>query len=690
MKADTTGISQIMDPKMDSGYVPPGDTFDADFDVCRGLEAIEIIWIIDELLCLEIAWHDGYPLSQTVFTSLHIDRLLSPDNRKPYTFLYGEVPGVELSDEQQLVHTVLRAYCLGLIKCIQLPLHIVQSQNFYEEEDFVTHLFGQELLEKLKTDDVAKALDDALRCVRNVHLPADVAEAIEARLWFRRQYLAVLLGESSDWSNLITRHEKANSSHELAKPLPAAFSDKVQRQLATSTPPRPMLEVSWTHAYKKWTKLCADMVEADRLTSVWICQSPHCLQRATWAFAYREPQPGTFARAYLQDRLLGSDMIAEDVSHFDLLLTDIRDLVLAGDPLADPASFQIEVPTDPRHLCSRHIGSFMDKAFEEYLNLYRMVCQNRCRIRRTFTQTIPILDSLETVAKETDEELHRISSQRSLPGPEGTPVRLNPLTSWTRYHKISIMAKSIQLGFETDIYLPDELCAMYWLLGTYSLTQSSGLKHIERFLLDRMKTLTKARNSRYVAETLASQDWIRSLVLLWETTRLLAVALANLCGTLMDLDVISPPARSYAQERLLWDARMKPYMTLVHDPVPSIDEFHRTRQGTGDLSTACEAVDQGIKTAKQHLAEVKKMSPQQAKYLGTEEQWARELKQLETTCVALVVQTSQLMKISEKHGKKEARKGDSMREVVEVSLPEPAKRYHLWWVVPQISERKRS
>lgn len=82
-----------MDPKMDSGYVAPDDTFEPEFEPSNTpLDAEQLIWVMDQLLSLEITWHDGYPLSQTVYTSLHIDRLLSPDNRAPYTFDYGKKP----------------------------------------------------------------------------------------------------------------------------------------------------------------------------------------------------------------------------------------------------------------------------------------------------------------------------------------------------------------------------------------------------------------------------------------------------------------------------------------------------------------------------------------------------------------------------------------------------------------------
>ncbi|KAK4542706.1 hypothetical protein LTR36_006278 [Oleoguttula mirabilis] len=687
---EAVGALEIMDPKMDSGCVPEDDSFEAEFDVCRGLEAAEIIWILDELLCLEAAWHDGYPLSQTVFTSLHVDRLLSPDNNAPYNLHYDRRPAGDLSNDEQLVHIVLRAYCLALIKCSQLVLHTVQSQNFYEEEDFVTHLFGRELLPKLSTDECYRLLDDALRFITTLNLPADTSEALKARLAFRRNYLAALIDDTDDWPDLIARMEVIDSTNSLGRPLREAFSDKVQRQLATSTPPRPMLQVSWKDAYARWTKMCAGIIETERLTSFWICQSPHCLQRAMWAFSYLEPQPNTFARAYLQDRLFGSDRITEDVSHFDLLLTDIRDLVLAGDPLADPDSFQVELPSDPRHQCSRHIEAFMDKAFEEYLNVYRMVCQNRCRIRRTFTQAIPIMDALETEAIRTDEELNRLAPREAMPNKSGAKVQLNPLTTWTKFYKVQIMARTIQLGFETEIYLPDELCTMYWLLSVFAHHQCSRIEAIERHLLVRTLSLLDhpQQNSRYAAECMASRDWLRSLHLQWDATRMMALALWRLCGILMAVRIIEAPKRDFAQDQLLYDARMKPYLSVNNEPIPSLQDLDRARQNIKSVEVTCKSIEMDVKEAKAHLAEVKMMSPEQAKYVGTEEQWKREMKQLETTCVAIAVQASQLMRIAGKHGKKGAQEGDSLKETVEASIPPPEKRYHGWWVVPQLKERK--
>lgn len=672
---------------MDSGFVPPGDSFMPDFDLCAGREASEVIWIMDRLLSLEITWQEGYPLSQTVFSSLYVDRLLNPDNKAPYTFSYGEQQDPSLSTEEHLVHTVLRAFCIGQVKSCDLVLHLIQSQNYYEEEDFVTHLFGRELLPKTGVIEAGHILSDALLWLQGADLAEGPRQALISRLQFRKDFLLSAGGDEPRWEALITVVPHIQQSHTLASAIPEAFSDKVQRQLATSTPPRPMLDLTWDEACQKWTKMFDDIVEAAHLTSPGICQSPASLQRATWSFSYREPQPNTYARAYFQDVLFGSDRVTEDMTHFDLLLTDIRDLVLAGDQLTDPESFQVEVTSDPRHICSQHIEGFMDKVFDEYLNLYRMVCQNRCRIRRTFTQAIPILYGIQSEAEKCDRIINAVTAVEPVAGGLGAPVLLQPLTSWTRYNKLQLMVWTVQLGFETDIYLPDELGDMYDLLFTFYLAQSTLLEHIDRFLLERMKRLTNTRHTRYIVETLASQDWLQSLKLRTSITSSLSRALSHLYALLQSVHIVNVPKRDYAEAQLLYDARMKPFLTIADADIPDLASV---RQSPVSLDASSRAVNTELKSTRGFLGDLKKVTPQQGKYIGTEQQWKKEIKQWETTCVAIAVQTSQLARCCEKAGRKDVQAGDNLADVIEAAIPPPGKRYHDFWIVPQLKAKVKS
>lgn len=77
-----------------------------------------------------MAWHMGYPLSQTIFTSLYIDKLLesTPLSLDHTYFDRGEGS----SDDESMPTRVLRAYCLGLIKTCWFVNSRVKAEHYYE------------------------------------------------------------------------------------------------------------------------------------------------------------------------------------------------------------------------------------------------------------------------------------------------------------------------------------------------------------------------------------------------------------------------------------------------------------------------------------------------------------------------------------------------------------------------------
>lgn len=385
----------------------------------------------------------------------------------------------------------------------------------------------------------------------------------------------------------------------------------------------------------------------------------------------------------MQAILFSDQAVAGEVFHYDLLLTDISDLVLAGDPLVDPLSFTVEVTSDPRHICSKLIQGFMEKAIEEYLNLYRMVCQNRCRIRRTFTQAIPILDALEQEAENVDNELKKYSAtmRNKIEHPKyGRLEELNPLQSWCYFNTLRILAWTVQLGFETEIYLPDELARMYRFLSILCIYRWKLIDHLMRFVNERKRTLLDSKRS---SECAASHDFLRSLNLVAQVTQSVAEVLFKFYNLLTRVGVISPPKRDFADRLLLHEVRMKPYLCVRGDDIPDCESFDEDieEQNKTPISVTIESIDGDIKYAKSVLTELKKYTPEQAKYVGTEEEWKKEIKQTETTCVAIAVAVSQLKRIKEKYGT------DDLSQVVECSFE---KKYHEWWVIPQLKERVRN
>lgn len=128
-----TNTFQIGDPKMDSGCLAPGETLEETYDVSRNLEPNEVLGIIDQLLCLEMAWHLGYPLSQTILTSVYIEALVEP---APATLeeanFVRKRTAWDRDAPRDVMKLVLRAYCLGLVRTCADVLETIRDELYYE------------------------------------------------------------------------------------------------------------------------------------------------------------------------------------------------------------------------------------------------------------------------------------------------------------------------------------------------------------------------------------------------------------------------------------------------------------------------------------------------------------------------------------------------------------------------------
>jgi hypothetical protein len=90
--------------------------------------------------------------------------------------------------------------------------------------------------------------------------------ALGCRLRFRAQFLKVV--EMADartptnikdlWTDLLAALPDIKSSTHLGKAVPASFSTKIQRKLASTVPPRPIVQVSQDAAFEHLERLCRD------------------------------------------------------------------------------------------------------------------------------------------------------------------------------------------------------------------------------------------------------------------------------------------------------------------------------------------------------------------------------------------------------------------------------------------------
>lgn len=672
-----------MDSKMDTGYVPADEIESERFDFSETLSVGQVVWIMDELLKQEIAWLDGYPLSQTIFTSVHIDRIIDPSDRYHQSFLgtHDESRRENDTEKKAALSDLLHVFCSAMLKTCSMALDLIRSQTYCEEEDFVTHLFGRELLPDVTNEALLGRIDEALVSLSAIDIHSEDKAALESRLLFRKRYLQSIFGQYYGWQEMVDLLKGTiNDTNPFSQRLPNAFTDKIQRTLATSTPPRPKLELSWKDTCQRWITLCEDVVAATQVTSLWVRQSPAGLHRAMSAFASR--QASTLPRVILQDIVFVDGKIADDTPHFELVTTDVRDLVLPGDVLLDPASFHVELPSDPRHKSSRVMEAFLDGVLDEFMNTYHILCLNRCRIRRSLTQLIPIFETLEIHSADYDEQLERITATQRLDTALGKGSLLNPLRTWARFYKLKIMSETVLMGFETEIYLPDEIGPMYWYLSLLLQQRQELLSHIRIFTTARQAKLLAQPKSHLLLECVDSLGWYKVIEAELSIFQHLATALWQVFAILKQQGLITTPCRSFATPDLLFEARMKPYLVVKDPAPPSREDFASASITTSDaVDQALASTNTEIKLARKHLNTLKAMTPQSVRCVGSETYWHKEVKQLETTCVALSVLNTQLSNAVK------ASQGD-LNRTHSIVLPPVNKRYHPWWVVPQLKAKE--
>ncbi|KAF2207771.1 hypothetical protein CERZMDRAFT_71287 [Cercospora zeae-maydis SCOH1-5] len=694
---EAVGALEIMDPKMDSGFVEPTDTFEPEWKVVDedDISGEQALWIMDELLRLEMLFHQGYPLSQNVFTSLHIFRLVDPGNAYPYHL-------TSTTAKTSLTRKILRTYCLGVIKSCQLVLECIQAQTYFEEEDFVTYLFGRELCPNITVEEVTQLLSEAITgmlddCKNDQsEVELGLAVALIQRLEIRYHLLCGLERNADNavtvsyWTRVREQLDQAHLNHALAKDLPSAFSDKIQRQLASSTPPRPMPEITWEEAQKKWIRLCDDILAGYNVTAIEVVRSPHVLQSAIWSFSSRSPVPNTYTRAKLQELITSDERVAEGVSHFDLMLADIQELVLPQDPLADPASFMVEATHDIRHRTSRILEEFMIKAFGEYLNLYRVICQNRDRMRRLFTQSIALFDEMEALALETDDAIMQITSPR-FAAQEQSEVYY-PIWTWTRIYKLRLVQWSVQLGYESDLYQDEGIHQMYDVLTSIfaQVEKTTGTTILSALI----QAKRRKRNTSLVGRD-ESMRWLSSLQKEAHAEQNLAVVLATFWEFLSKVGVL-PVAdeRPYYNEQRQYEARTKPFIKMQYQVIPTLDELRKRKSDRAahpysptELQSRLEVIlgfskePSRQQSILEELKQVKEATPNLDCFRH------QELKNLEATCWAIKIALGQLVSICKSVGKEhESSPQLSLKGVLTVTLPEMRERKHAWWVVPKIIE----
>jgi hypothetical protein len=533
-------------------------------------------------------------------------------------------------------------------------------------------------------------MNDALRkaILSRLELRIDLLQALDLDL--------PLGGTTYSWPPVLKIIDSLKSTHQLGRLVPGAFSPKMQRRLASTVPPRPIVELDFKDALEKLQQMASDCNEATRFIS--LKTDPLEYQSFLWHFSSRLPPPLTYARSYLSTLLFHPEILNTSVS---LPLADVKALVLPASPVLDPGNWTLSpprnplIPKPPRVQFALLVDEFIDRAGQAYIDLWVAMGQNRCRLRRMLRHVIAGWDALQAETSLIDSDISAAASEMGI----SEAVMEFSLSTWVYHKKLWMIEKVILLGFEQDIYLPDEFAGMYLFLSLIATRRKELLRRVDAHYMAHGSNLLAQRKLREKQEVDEAQPYTASLIAEAEGTASLSLALARFYIVLLYLHLLPIPSRPFSTEKLRYEVRMKPFLALQPPEAPDFEDFKAHTQPYGDVASPLPSfaqhvahpdselwseIDGQIKAAKAAFAEHKRIGVRAAKAEGVESSWSKNVQNALASCVALGLAVTDIKdRIGEKGVVVDGAE-DALGIRVEIPEAGVGKRYMDGWVVPKV------
>jgi hypothetical protein len=362
---------------------------------------------------------------------------------------------------------------------------------------------------------------------------------------------------------------------------------------------------------------------------------------------------------------------------------DLANFVLPSSMLLDRDNDEIEVPTDPRFNIASRMETFRSRAAGTYLDILRTMCQNRCRIRRTLCHTIVDWDNLQLDSEELDQELREFTKEEPImePNISREPIYAFPLSSWAYFYKLRQMEWVVQMGFELEMYQPDELATMYWYVQYLSRTRVRHLERIRTFVSRNISTRNSQDQGMGAAGRLECMNALafNSLSTLEASAKsAFADALSCLFTVLNRLGLLTKLPRPYSDDQMRYEVRMKPFLTIgLPELIPLPELTNLVKQPNDTTMDLLNFAAESTAAAKRALEALAKLNVEQAFSHGSHDSWVKDVKDALKACIFTNITIAAVKKEVETVG-------ENGKVELKVEIPQPSTRYHVWWIVPKV------
>jgi len=384
-------------------------------------------------------------------------------------------------------------------------------------------------------------------------------------------------------------------------------------------------------------------------------------------------------------------MVASRVETIHFLEEDLRSLTL-------PASSLLKISDGAygrQHNGNQKVADCMERFIHQFqqtfINVYRALCLNSCRIRRTFCHALTEWDALQGQVEEMDCIIQEASHEKPIQYLSDSPPTFSfSLSSWVYHHKLNILKLTIQMGFEQMIYAPHEMGAMYWYLSTICDIHLSHLERISHFVSSKdtevkRGSVTAASKAKATEECKVALDRLYREYAWAKATQLLSSTLHQIFIVLQRLGIVVRQGPLYSSDALRYEIRMKPFLGLSIPEALASDDF-ASHTDLPDLTIEellTQAMTMGA-SAKRAWEEVAKTTWNiyPTKDGGTsviDEKWNTDVKD----CLKAAIAASLCVLTLKKMVNNEEWKFAAAKEA-RLPGPDEKGRWHRWWVVPHL------
>ncbi|KAI3982102.1 hypothetical protein MKX01_019008 [Papaver californicum] len=470
---------EIMDPKMDSGIKNSGyNSVDEaiengvapiPFSFNRTVDVQCTLDVMDHLLACEATWHKGHSLAQTVFSCIYVLRL-----------------------ERTSSHSLLHSYCRVIRATCNAVISVVSDARTHEEEDLFTMAYGLTL--KGEGDDkclsmlnaVEETISRQLRACKTTSSKKRVSEDIEplqndpdleegyckallCRIRFRKHFYHVLMSmrkpqgrglelarkhiaacltelkcmlKSLEFLRSTTSESLKDDTEDTTTASgcqPIGFDASINNRLSAPIPPRSIKILIWKKAIEYFEKLLHDL---DVICSFSL--NPLFEDILRFVVRFQKLQPDLVARAHLQVLL-------------------VQDGKLYGrDTIFDVISRAAKLPEVPKNYNVQN-NEFVVQLGQLVMNLLKILCTNAAWQRRKLGK---VLQDWSVTSVQLDMAFRRDFGEiPSISVDENICMKLSKhLLIWAEEQTFWIASRFLMLGFELELYSPNDYCMVYWYM----------------------------------------------------------------------------------------------------------------------------------------------------------------------------------------------------------------------------------